>query len=186
MKHSLSVSLLLPLLLIQCVDPYGPNGADPYANPYRQDMRDQGTQMNSMAFERGQQDGQMDAQQGQSQNYQRYPSRFDRNTEMAYRDGYNQRYSQMVSSQGQLGTSPNHGLPQQGAAQQPPPRDPFYNQGYDYGLRDRTGGRVADPTAYVGRYDPRYRASFERGYNDAFTTGSSSSAPGAGGSSWYR
>lgn len=189
MKISPYVSLLLPLLLTQCVDPNGQNGADPYANPYRQDMRDQGSQMNSMAFERGQQDGQSDAQQGQSQSYQRYPSRFDRNTEMAYRDGYNQRYSQMVSSQGQLGTYPNQGTaqqPPQGAAQQPPPRDPIYNQGYDYGLRDRTGGRVADPTAYVGRYDPRYRASFERGYNDAFTTGSSGSAPGAGGSSWYR
>ena len=190
MKPSLYVSLLLPLLLTQCVDPYGPNGGgDPYANPYRQDMRDQGSQMNSMAFERGQQDGQADAQQGQSQNYQRYASRFDRNTEMAYRDAYNQSYGLTMNSRRELGGYPNQGLAQpqqQVAPQQQAPRDPAYNQGYDYGLRDRTGGRVADPAAQVGRYDPRYRSSFERGYYDGYNSSSSSGAPGAGGSSWFR
>ena len=187
MKLSLLAPLILPLLLTQCADPYnGQNGADPYANPYRQDMRDQGSQMNSMAFERGQQDGQADAQQGQSQNYQRNPSRFEYNTELAYLDGYNQRYSQTIGGQ------PNQGgaqQPPQGAAQQTPPRDPTYNQGYDYGLRDRTGGRVADPSAQVGRYDPRYRSSFERGYHDGYNSSSSggaSSNPGVGGNLWFR
>lgn len=200
MKPSLFASLTLTLLLTQCVDPYygqnGPNGRDPYANPYRQDMRDQGAQMNSMAFERGQQDGQADAQQGQSQNYRRYPSRYDRNTEMAYRDAYNQSYGLTMNSRRELGY-PSQGMeqqqPQWGAPQQPqqqqPQRDPAYNQGYDYGLRDRTGGRVADPSAYVGCYDPRYRSSFERGYYDAYNSSSSGSAPaypGSGGNGWFR
>ena len=182
MKLTRLAPLALPLLLVQCVDPYGPNGADPYANPYRQDMRDQGAQMNAAAFERGQQDGQSDAQQGLPPDAMRYPSRFDRNTTMAYRDGYNQRYNQTRGSQGQLGVNPGYnnnqpgalpppqGTQQQQAPQQQPARDPVYNQGYDYGLRDRTSGRAADPSAFVGRYDPRYRSSFERGYYDAFNS----------------
>ncbi|MCF7786650.1 MAG: hypothetical protein K9N47_11050 [Prosthecobacter sp.] len=193
MKLSLLAPLILPLLLTQCTDPYyGPNGPDTYANPYRQDMRDQGSQMNSMAFERGQQDGQADAQQGQSQNYQRNSSRYDRNTEMAYRDAYNQSYGLTMNSRREIAGYPNQGAaqqPQQGTAQQAPPRDPTYNQGYDYGLRDRTGGRVADPSAQVGRYDPRYRSSFERGYYDGYNATSPSSAPtnsGAGGNLWFR
>ena len=201
MKLTRLAPLALPLLLAQCVDSYyGPNGADPYANPYRQDMRDQGAQMNAMAFERGQQDGQSDAQQGLPPDYTRYPSRFDRNTTMAYRDGYNQRYNQIRSSQGQLGVNPGYNNqpgalpPPPGAAQQQVPqqqqqRDPIYNQGYDYGLRDRTNGRAADPTAYVGRYDPRYRSSFERGYYDAFNSSSNGTVPaypGTGGTGWFQ
>lgn len=193
MKLSLLAPLILPLLLTQCVDPYyGPNGTDPYANPYREQMRDQGSQMNAMAFERGQQDGQADAQQQQSQNYRRHPSRYDRNTEMPYRDAYNQSFGLTMNSRREIGgypSYPNQGMAQpqqQGTAQQPPPRDPAYNQGYDYGLRDRTGGRVADPAAQVGRYDPRYRSSFERGYNDGYNSNSSNSFPGAGGNSWFR
>jgi len=189
MKPSFYLSLFLPLLLTQCADTYGPNGGDPYANPYRQDMRDQGSQMNSMAYERGQQDGQADAQAGQTQNYQRYSSRFDRNTEMAYRDAYNQSYSVTINSRGGIGGYPNQGMaqpPAQNVPQQQAPRDPTYNQGYDYGLRDRTGGRVADPAAQVGRYDPRYRASFERGYYDGYNSNGSSNAPGASGTSWFR
>ncbi len=189
MKSPLLASLALPLLLTQCVDPYyGPNGGDPYANnPYRQDMRDQGTQMNRMAYERGQQDGRADSQQRQSQSYQRHTSRFDRNTEMAYRDGYNQSYGLMHNSQGELG-----GYGNQGGAPPPSPtlaRDPGYNQGYDYGLRDRTSRRIADPAAQVGRYDPRYRSSFERGYYDGYNSSSNPSAPtnpGAGGGLWFR
>ncbi|WP_395741453.1 hypothetical protein [Prosthecobacter sp.] len=194
MKLPLLTLLTLPLLLTQCVDaPYGQNGADPYANPYRQDMRDQGSQVNGMAFERGQQDGQADAQQGQIQDYRHYPSRYDRNTEMAYRDGYNQSYGLTVNSQRETGNYPNQGMQPQGGVQQQQqqaPRDPTYNQGYDYGLRDRTGGRAADPAAQVGRYDPRYRASFERGYYDGYNSNSSSGGvpayPSASGSGWFR
>lgn len=186
MKHTLLSALVLPLLLTQCVDPYyGPNSGDPYANnPYRQDMRDQGQQMNRMAYERGQQDGRADAQQRLSQDYHRHGTRFDRNTVLAYRDGYNQGYSMMNNSQGELG-----GYGNQGGAPPAPARDPAYNQGYDYGLRDRTSGRIADPAAQVGRYDPRYRASFERGYYDGYNASSNHSAPanpGASGGLWFR
>lgn len=181
MKLTLFASLTLPLLLTQCVEPFGPNDTDPYANPYRQDMRDQGAQVNSMAFERGEQDGHADALQQQSENFRRHSSRFDRNTEMAYRDGYNHRYSQTINSRGQGSSYPNQGV---GRPQQTPaPRDPVYNQGYDYGLRDRTAGRVADPAAQVGRYDPRYRASFDRGYDDGYNA-SASNTQGVG--SWFR
>ncbi|WP_395744429.1 hypothetical protein [Prosthecobacter sp.] len=190
MKTAPLFALALPLLLTQCVDPnYGPNsGVDPYTNPYRQDVRDQGSLMNAMAFERGEQDGQADAQQGQSQNYHRYSSRFDRNTELAYRDGYNHRYAQTINNQGQPGAYPNQGMPSQPGAVQSP-RDPAYNQGYDYGLRDRTGGRPADPAAQVGRYDPRYRSSFERGYYDGYNSngsGGASAYPNSGGTGWFR
>ncbi len=190
MKLSLFASLTLPLLLTQCVEPYyGQSTRDPYANPYRQDMRDQGSQMSSAALERGQQDGRTDAQQRQSQNYHRYSSRFDRNTEMAYRDGYNQSYTLTRNSLGEIGSYPNAGGAQQqtqGPAQPQAPRDPAYNQGYDYGLRDRTGGRAADPGAQVGRYDPRYRTSFDRGYYDGFNSSSSNNAPGSSGTGWFR
>ncbi len=52
----------------------------------------------------------------------------------------------------------------------PQTNDPYYQQGYDYGLRDRVSGRPSDPTAHTGRYDPRYRRSFERGYVDAYNS----------------
>jgi len=180
--------LVLPLLLTQCVDPYfyGPNGRpDPYANPYRQGMREQGSQMNQAAYERGLQDGQADAQNRQSQNYNRYRSSFGPNTEMAYRDGYNQGYSQARSSLGggYLNQGGGYGSP----PPQQPANDPGYNQGYDYGLRDLTGSRQPDPTAHVGRYDPRYRSSFERGYYDGYNSRSNQGAsPGGGGGFWFR
>ncbi len=189
MKQTLLLALALPLLLTQCADTYGPNGGDPYANPYRQDMRDQGAQMNAMAFERGQQDGQEDALRGQTENYQRHSSHFDRNTAMAYRDAYNHRYSETINSRSEAGGYPTQATPlhqPHPTAVQQPGRDPVYNQGYDYGLRDRTGGRVADPAGHVGRYDPRYRSSFERGYYDAYHSSSSGNIPVAGASSWFR
>ncbi|MFO1439158.1 MAG: hypothetical protein U1F81_12650 [Verrucomicrobiaceae bacterium] len=194
MKH-----LLLPafaVLLSSCIDPYmmnmgpAPYG-DPYRSQYRQDMRDQGRQMNQMAYERGWQDGQADAQRRQSQNYNRYrTSRFDRSTEMAYRDGYNQSYAQSSSSLNNLNQPPPYYPPQGGGYQQPQPapaeNDAAYQQGYDYGLRDRVGGRVADPAAHVGRYDPRKRSSFERGYYDGYNSRSSmnSPAPATGSRLW--
>jgi hypothetical protein len=171
MKSALLATLAMPLLLTQCVDPYfyGPNGrSDPYANPYRQGMRDEGTQLNQAAYERGWQDGQTDAQSRHSQNYNRHRSRFGPNTEMAYRDGYNQGYSQVHSSLGGAysGNGGGYGAPPPSQ----PANDPVYNQGYDYGLRDLTSGRQADPVAHVGRYDPRHRSSFERGYYDGYNS----------------
>lgn len=194
---------LLPLVLTQCVDPmygggpgYGPGpgpaqgpGGYPYNDPYRRvEQREQGNDLNRMAYERGQQDGQGDAQARQSQNFNRHRDRFDRSTEMAYRDGYNQAFSQASSSLGAY-SNPGSGYgalpPSSPSAPPPPSRDPVYNQGYDYGLRDLTSGRVADPGAHVGRYDPRYRSSFERGYYDAINSRSGQGSAG-GGSSWFR
>jgi len=178
-------------LLSSCIDPYMNNmGRDPYADPYgqqhRADMRDQGREMNQMAFERGWQDGQMDAQRRQSQNYNRHRgARFDPNTEMAYRDGYGQGFASISSSLNNL-NQPPPAYPQQGGGFQQPPaapaeNDAAYQQGYDYGLRDRVGGRVADPAAHVGRYDPRKRSSFDRGYYEGYNSRSSMNAPPANG-----
>lgn len=198
MKASSLALLSLPLLLTQCIDPMmydagpGPRGPDgyPYNDPYqRMEMRERGTDLNRMAYERGLADGREDAQARQSQNFNRHRDRFDRSTEMAYRDGYNQAYSQANSSLGAYG-SPGYGSGPGTGYGTPPPadppqpaRDPAYNQGYDYGLRDLTSGKVADPGAHVGRYDPRYRSSFERGYYDAYNSRQSG---GAGVGGWFR
>ena len=206
MKLSLCALLPLSFCLVQCVDPMmydggppgpqGPGGAYPrYDDPYqRSEMRERGNDLNRQAYERGLEDGREDAQARQSQNFNRHRDRFGRSTEMAYRDGYNQAYSQANSSLGAYG-NPGYGYgagqppaPGYGAlppADQAPPqqqRDPSYNMGYDYGLRDLTSGRVSDPGAHVGKYDPRYRASFERGYYDAFNSRSSQ----GGGGFWQR
>lgn len=202
MKKTRLLPALLPLVLTQCIDPmygggpgYGPGqggpGGYPYNDPHRRaELREQGTDLNRMAYERGLQDGRDDAQQRQSQNFNRHRNRFDRGTEMAYRDGYNQSYSQANSSLGAY-ANPGSGYvppPAYPSAPQAPARDPSYNMGYDYGLRDLTSGRVADPGAHVGRYDPRYRSSFERGYYDAHNSraGQNADPSGRGGSQWFR
>lgn len=187
MKTPLFASLVLPLLLTQCVDPFfddmnGPGPNRPYGSYgggsyYRDDMRERGNDLNRSAYERGMQAGQNDAQARQSQNYNRHRSNFDYNTEAAYRDGYNQGYSQSSS---RLGGGYGSPPPQQQA------NDPGYNQGYDYGLRDLTSGRQPDPTAHVGRYDPRYRSSFERGYYDGYNSRSNQNSMGGSGSLWFR
>lgn len=194
MKLSLVPAVVLPLLLTQCVDPYygppGPGGygpqGGPYPGSYRQDLREQGNQVNRLAYELGLQEGQNDAQARQSQNYNRHRSSFDHNTEMAFRDGYNQGYSQASSRLGGA-YPPNSGtyvpVP---PSSQPQANDPTYNQGYDYGLRDLTGGRQPDPAAHVGRYDPRHRSSFERGYYDGYNSRSNQAPGGAGGGFWFR
>lgn len=193
-KTFLPALLPLSLMLTQCVDPMmyglGPGagsggGYPPYGDPnQRIEMREQGNDLNRMAYERGMQDGRGDAQQRQSQNYNRHRTRFDRSTEMAYRDGYNQGHGQAGSSLGGGYLNPGPGTPD---APPPPTRDAGYNQGYDYGLRDLTSGRTADPAAHVGRYDPRQCSSFERGYHDAYNSRSGQSAPGGSSTSpWYR
>ena len=98
---------------------------------------------------------------------------------MVYRDAYNQSYSRSNSSLGGAYTNPQvPGYPQ---TQAPAPlaNTPAYNQGYDYGLRDRTGGRLADPATHVGRYDPRQRTSFEQGYHEGYNARSSRGASSA-------
>lgn len=193
MKSHLLATLALPLLLTQCVDPYygpngGPYGGGPYGNtPYQQDTREQGAQLSRQAYERGWREGQIDAQQRQPQDYNRHYQSYDRNTEMAYRDGFNQGYASVAGNHQGGGYPPATGGYPDPATPPPVQRDPAYNQGYDYGLRDRTGGRLADPAAHVGRYDPRYRSSFERGYQDAYNQQSAGQAPtGGAGGFWFR
>lgn len=215
MNKTLLLALLpLPWLLTQCVDPmmYGPGGGPPgpgpgrggyppYGDPsQRLEMREQGNDLSRQAYERGLQDGREDAQERQSQNYNRHRSSFDRSTEMPYRDGYNQGHSQASSSLGAGGGYANpggYGGPPPNTNTYIPPtpggaaatRDAGYNQGYDYGLRDLTSGRTADAAAHVGRYDPRYRSSFERGYYDGYNSRSGqggSAAPSSSGTPWYR
>lgn len=199
MNKSLVALLPLSLLLTQCVDPamyggpgYPPGpgmGGYPYNDPQqRVDQREQWRDMSREAYERGLEDGRMDAEARQSQNPYRHRDRFDRSTEAAYRDGYTQAFSQASSGLGAYGGNSGYGG---GYGAQPPQpqanpaqRDPAYNQGYDYGLRDLTSGKVPDPGAHVGRYDPRYRTSFERGYYDGYNSRSSSSNQGSG--SWFR
>ena len=152
-------------------------------------MREQGAQLSRQAYERGWREGQIDAQQRQPQGYNRHHQSYDQNTETAYRDGYNQGYASVTNSRRELGVPYGGGYGGQPAQPQPPvQRDPAYNQGYDYGLRDRTSGRVADPAAHVGRYDPRYRSSFERGYHDAFNqpSGGQAPSPSGGGGFWFQ
>lgn len=169
--------------LSSCIDPYAMNMAPyppygPYGSQPRGDVRVQGPQSNQMAYQLGMQDGQSDAQRRQSQNYNRHRTRYDRSTEMAYRDGYNQAYNQANSrlGGGYLNTQPPPSYP---PSQTPAPaaNPPAYNQGYDYGLRDRTSGRIADPATHVGRYDPRQRSSFEQGYHDGYNARSSMTTP---------
>ncbi len=197
MKSFLLALLPLPLLLTQCVDPMmygpgpgpgprgpgpGPAGYPPYGDPsQRLELREQGNDLNRQAYERGLQEGREDAQQRQSQNHNRHRSSFDRSTEMAYRDGYNQGHSQASSSLGGYGSN-TYTPPTPG----PATRDAGYNQGYDYGLRDLTSGRTADPAAHVGRYDPRLRSSFERGYYDGYNSRSSQGGASSSGTPWYR
>jgi hypothetical protein len=49
------------------------------------------------------------------------------------------------------------------------------------------GGRVADPAAHVGRYDPRKRSNFDRGYYDGYNSRSSmnNQAPAGGGRTFW-
>ena len=169
----------LPLLLTQCVDPYGnpmspfgPSSPAPYTDgreQYRTDMREQDRAMVQQAYDRGQQDGRSDASTGMPQSNQRNHYNYTPAQLSAYNDGYQQAYRSSAPSR----LPGYNGAPNYPGYQAPEPspqsqNDPNYSQGYEYGLRDRVAGRQADAGAHVGRYDPRYRRSFERGYYDAF------------------
>ena len=176
----------LPVALTQCVDPYGnpmspfgPGAPAPYTDgreQYRTDMREQERGQAQQAYDRGQRDGSDDARSGMPRNLQRNPFGYSSTQATAYNDGYEQAYrSSMPPSSGMPGYGPAPSYPSPGDYTPPalPPsnasqNDPSYSQGYEYGLRDRVAGRQADAGAHVGRYDPRFRRSFERGYYDAF------------------
>lgn len=172
----------LPLILTQCVDPYGnpmspfgPAMPPPYSDgreQYRTDMREQERTLVQQAYDRGTREGTDDARSGQPKNTQRNPFGYSSPQASAYNDGYEQGYrSAYQGSAPGYGTTPSY----PGSGYTPPAptpnqsqNDPNYSQGYEYGLRDRVAGRQADAGAHVGRFDPRFRRSFERGYYDAF------------------
>lgn len=184
----------LPLLLTQCVDPYG-NPMSPFGQPaprpysegretYRSDMREQDRSLSRQAYERGMREGGDDARYGNPRNTQRNPFGYSSAQADAYADGYEQGYRASDRGQGGNYAPPAYGSNAPGypsnqgqgqgytppAPTAPATNDPGYNQGYEYGLRDRVAGKQADAGAHVGRYDPRQRRSFERGYYDAFET----------------
>ena len=184
-----SLFLLPALVLVSCVgpdgnpiSPFGPQTPPPYTDQreqWRNQTRDQSQQYNQYAYERGISDARADANAGLPKSYQRHYQSYTQATQAAYQQGYDQGYVP------QLAPLPGSGGWQQPQTQQPyvppypgsngsytppPTNDPNYQQGYDYGLRDRVGGRPNDPGAHPGRYDPRNRRSFERGYSDAYNS----------------
>jgi hypothetical protein len=182
-----------PILLVSCVDPYGnpmnpfgPQQPPPYTDQreqWRNQTRDQSQQQNQLAYERGVSDGRADANANLPKSYTRHYQSYTPATQAAYQQGYDQGYLPQLAPLPGIG-----GYNQQPSWQQPTPQtqvptypggsgytppptnDPVYQQGYDYGLRDRVGGRPNDPGAHTGRYDPRNRRSFERGYVDAYNS----------------
>lgn len=146
--------LLFPLLLVQCGGATGRSLFRRSVPPYpeareeqRSLQREQDRERQIAAHERGQSDGLADATAGAARDPWRVARSLPTGEAEAYQSGYNEGYAR-------AGTST--------------PADPAYSQGYDYGLRDRVAGRPADPAAHAGRYDPRHRRSFERGYQDAY------------------
>lgn len=180
--------LLLPLLLTQCVDPYGnpmnpfgPQIPPPYTEQreqYRQQTQDYSRQQNQAAYERGISDAQLDSSDGLSKSYSRHSQSYSTATHNAYQAGYDQGYRRPPAAFSESPSSswqdqPHSQTPsyQAGNSGTPPPvSDPAYNQGYDFGLRDRVARRQNDPSAHTGVYDPRFRRSFERGYSDAYNS----------------
>lgn len=183
MNMRLLLLTLVTLTLTQCVDqygnpmsPFGPPPPAPYTDQreqYRTQAQDQAQQQNQLAYERGISDGRADSQAGLLKNYARHFQSYTPSTQAAYRAGYDQGFLPQLAP---LPGVPNPWqqqpqtpvYPVQGTYTPPPANDPVYNQGYDYGLRDRVAGRQNDPAAHTGSYDPRYRRNFERGYSDAY------------------
>lgn len=176
--------VLAPFLLTQCVDqygnpmsPFGPQPPPPYTDQreqYRNQSREDAQQQNQLAYERGITDARSDSASGLLKSYNRHYQSYSPATQAAYQAGYDQGYTPALAPL--PGTQPwqpqlqQPSYPGTGNYTPPPANDPAYSQGYDYGVRDRVAGRANDPGAHVGRYDPRYRRSFERGYSDAFSS----------------
>jgi hypothetical protein len=158
------------------MNPFGPQPPPPYTDQreqYRSQIRDDSQQQNQLAYERGISDARADASAGLTKSYARHFQSYTATTQAAYQAGYDQGFMPTLApfpgAPPQPTPSPVYTNP--GSAYTPPPiNDPTYSQGYDFGLRDRVAGRPNDPGAHVGRYDPRNRRSFERGYLDAYSS----------------
>jgi hypothetical protein len=178
------LALLIPLLLTQCVDqygnqisPFGPQPTPPYTDQreqYRNQTRDYLQEQNQSAYERGINDARDDASAGQPKSYTRHYQSYTPATQAAYQSGYDQGYIPPLAplpgaSPWQQQQPQQPSFPSSEAYTTPPANDPSYNQGYDYGIRDKVAGRANDPGSHVSHYDPRYRRNFERGYSDAYS-----------------
>ena len=156
MRPRLVLTLLPVLWLAQCTGPGTPAlfrrplPAYPESREQqRSEQREEDRELQTVAYQRGQEEGLADARAGAASQPGRVADSLPAGQSQAYQAGYQEGYTR-------------------GSATGVPAADPAYSQGYDYGLRDRVAGRPADPAAHAGRYDPRHRASFERGYLDAY------------------
>lgn len=186
MRHLL---WLLPLLLTQCVDPYGnpmplfggytPPPYTENREQYRNQMREHDRSLSSSAYEQGRSTGWNDARSGYPRDPRRGMQRLAPAQASAFENGYLEGYALGSQAPAPGGTSPPLPPPYPPStgsgtispypgSNPAPANDNVYSQGYDYGMRDRAAGRPRDPDAHTGRYDPRHRRSFERGYMDAY------------------
>lgn len=136
-------SVLASIVLSSCAHSVKPYSAE--QEKWRADVREgQQTELRRL-YEQGLHDGRSDAAEHQGPRHVAYVTA----AEKAYGDGYREGY-------GAAGTAGE------------PVRDEAYNQGFDYGMRDRARKKPSDPDAHIGDYDARFRSSFERGYLDGF------------------
>lgn len=161
----------LPLVLTQCVDPYG-NPMSPFGTPnprpyddgreqYRNDMRDQDRAQSQQAYERGMRDGTEDARSGRPMN-QRNPYAYAPDQGRAYTEGYDQGY-RSVPQRG-----PGYGAPNYGG-------EPNYGSQPEYGGSPGypgSGGGYIPPVppseqpASPGSNDPVYSQGYDYGVRD--------------------
>jgi|JI10StandDraft_1071094.scaffolds.fasta_scaffold59328_4 rare lipoprotein A (peptidoglycan hydrolase) len=153
----LTTWIALSVALAHCTGPMAfQQGVTPYTptqEAWRADQRELARDANQQAYERGVQDGRMDFGNHESRNYRRHQARYDTSTEQPYRDGYEAGYQSTANQ-----TTPSN----------PTASAEAYNQGVDYGMRDRAAGRRPDPDAWQDRFPPSERANFEQGYYQAF------------------
>jgi hypothetical protein len=152
--HLMQKAIFLIVLLTALTQCTTPDPYTPQQEQWRSDMREQDREQSSRAYQLGIQDGRMDFANGEANNYRRHLARYTPSTERAYADGYGEGYQS--------------GAADGGASVTEPFRDAAYNQGYDYGVRDRVRGKPSDPDAYWGTYDARQQPSFTRGYQDGY------------------
>jgi hypothetical protein len=133
-------SVLASIVLSSCASAVKPYSSEQEA--WRVDVREGQQSELRRLYEQGLHDGRFDAAEHQGPRHVAYVTA----AEKAYGDGYREGY---------------------GAAGEPV-RDEAYNQGFDYGMRDRARKRPSDPEAHIGDYDARFRLSFERGYLDGY------------------
>lgn len=186
-RFGLSLGLLAPVFLCQCYYTAQPMGTGmrsypPQQSAYQSDVRASNQSLIQQAYEDGIRSGQIDRGSRQSPDYRRYATRYNASTQRAFSDGYQQGYQGTQSPYQQPGRPSTTPYPGGSSTTPPPypstpsqPSQPsaqdstrMYNQGYDYGMRDRAARRPRDPSAHSASMDPWSRQSFEKGYIDAY------------------